>query len=306
METTKYPLALPNSPSFFINDNATPEEQAQVFLNLVNGRKTGTGIVSHEYTGRQQDLGANVKLSNQEYVVDSSATNPRNNPDIVPSMDLIPGGFGMPENLLLNFPSSDGLWHGKPVWDYSPMEIINSLAIYQGSRTRSLDFLNDIVDSNEYDWFTVALPANESDATIAWKDTFRTQVSVPPESFLVMIGGIDNLAVEVPNGFRLQIFDDGAGEYLLDTPFNSLLVSGSEVSQGLSSNAVGPYLLQSPLAIVAPGLLTVTLSNTNASNDEAENPVEAFLMLVFATPKRCKNLTSFKKEMISKALVLEA
>ncbi len=303
-QTNRYPLAIPNSPDFFINDNATPAEQAAVFLNL----NSNTGIVSHSYTGMEQDLGSNVSVGNNDLLIDSSSTNPKTNPDVVPSQDLIPGGLGMPENPLLNFPSSDGLWNGLPIWDYSSMEIINSLPVYQGSRTRLLDNLNDIIDADQYDFFAVALPANSEDALINWKDTFRTQVSIPPESYLVMIAANDLLADERPNGFRLQVFDDGAGEYIFDTPFNILCVAGSEIATGVY-NSRGPYILQSPLAIAKPGLLTVTISNVNTPTDELDNPIEAYVCLIFAVPKKCRYMLPVGRDYNTpnlRGLVMEA
>ncbi len=284
-DTSRYKLAIPNSPDFFVNDNATPDEQAAVFDNLSNN----TGIVSHGYTGAEQDLGANVTPRNNDLVID---TNLITNPEIQVSPDLIPGGLGMPENYLMNMPDADGLWKGRPVWDYSPMEIINSLPIYQGSRTRMLDILNDVIDSNEYDFFLIGIPPNKEDSLISWKDTFRTQVSIPPESHLLMIMAYDitpGAGREAPpptaNPFRLQIFDDGAGEYLFDTPFNSNLVAGSEKNIGNSGNSFGPFILQSPLTVVAPGLLTITISNVNAATDTLDNPISAYISLLFATPK---------------------
>ncbi len=284
--SNRYPIQLPNTPTFDVNDNATEAEQDAVFENAASN----TGIVAHGYTGVQVGLYGEI-VGDKQLVIDSSTSPQANpNPNIVigTSNDLIAGGLGMPYNPLMNLPSSDGLYNNRPVWDYGNMEIVNALAIYQCNRVRILDSLNDIAASDEYDFFIIALPSNVGDATIAWKDTYRTQLSIPAESYLLMILAIDLDAVEVPNAFRLQIFDDGAGEYLFDTPFNSLLCSGSEVNIGNAGGAVSPFILPSPLAIVKPGLVTISLSNVNASNDEEENPIAAYIALVFAMPKKCR------------------
>lgn len=202
----RYPILLPNTPDFGVNDNATKQEQEDVFNNLSNS----TGIVPHSYTGadsivsptylggievsnpgslviapNQSNSGSevqNLKLSGGKNVVVT-----KDDGVISAGNELVTGGLGMSTNILLNLPSSDGTYRGRPVWNYSSMECIDALQAYQANRTRMLDPLADIIESGEYDFFIVAIPANNEDATIAWKDTYRTQVSVPAESLLVMI-----------------------------------------------------------------------------------------------------------------------
>jgi hypothetical protein len=89
---------------------------------------------------------------------------------------------------------------------------------------------------------------------------------------------------------RLQIYDDGAGEYLFSASFNSNIVAGNEdANSGLPNGAIGPFILPSPCAVTKPGLLTITMSNVNAPLNSVEaNGVVAFVALVFAIPKKCR------------------
>lgn len=93
--------------------------------------------------------------------------------------------------------------------------------------------------------------------------------------------------------YRLQIFDDGAGEYIFDQPANSSNVTGSgDNSSNLSGHAVGPFILPSPLPICKPGLLTVSISNVNlpVAGGIDTNPDVVAIALVFAVPKKCKGI----------------
>lgn len=206
-DKARYLLNLPSFPGIDTNPNATPDEQNAVFLNP----NLNTGPVDHGYSGSDAGVAADSQLYSTivgnpgSLVIAPNQSNSgstlqaiqlRGGQNVVVSRtdgvisagnELVPGGMGMSPNVLLNLPSSDGTYQGRPVWDYSSMEIIDALPVYQANRARMLDRLADIVESGEYDFFLIAIPSNSADATIAWKDTFRTQLSVPPESLLVMI-----------------------------------------------------------------------------------------------------------------------
>jgi hypothetical protein len=205
----RYPIQLPNTPDFFTNDNSTPEEQAAVFNNSLSN----TGIVDHGYSGADSavsDIGMqNLTISNPGSLViapnqgssgsgaqliklpsgnNAAVTIDNKDATISAANQLVTGGLaGSTANILLNLPSADGQYNGRPVWNYSAMEIVDALQAYQGPRARLLDPLADIIESDEYDFFMIGLPANVGDATIVWKDTLRLQCSVPPESLLVMV-----------------------------------------------------------------------------------------------------------------------
>lgn len=195
---------LVNPPSFNTNEWATREEQESVFQNP----DSNTGVVEHGYTGEDIRSFPGVVVQNDGSLVVAPAQS--NSGSVVPvqnirlrsgdnvqvtrvdgvisgSNELVPGGLGLSPNLLLNLPSADGMYNGKPVWNYGPNERIDALPAYQANRARLLDPLADIVEAGEYDFFIIGIPANFEDATIAWKDTYRSQVTVPPESLLVMI-----------------------------------------------------------------------------------------------------------------------
>jgi hypothetical protein len=205
----RYPIILPNTPGFDVNDNATQAEQEAVFSNP----SSDTGIVDHGYSGADSIVSptyaGGLVIANPGSLVIAPAqssggseaqalklaggknvavTIAGNDATISAGNQLVTGGLaGGTTNILLNLPNAEGTYRGRPIWNYSAMERIDALPPYQANRARLLDQLADIVESNEYDFFIIALPANASDAEIAWKDTLRLQLTVPPESLLLMI-----------------------------------------------------------------------------------------------------------------------
>lgn len=94
------------------------------------------------------------------------------------------------------------------------------------------------------------------------------------------------------NIFRLQIYDDGAGEYLFDSPINNGICAGNEDNaSALSGNAVGPFILPSPLFVTRPGQLTIQMTNVKTPLNTGfaiTNNIVGYLALVFAVPKKCR------------------
>ncbi len=84
-------------------------------------------------------------------------------------------------------------YRNTPVFDYGSMALIDEGAMYRNRiRQFEYDFLQIARycnDSDEYEMFTIALPINNENATIDWKDTYRCQFSIPEGSFLISISG---------------------------------------------------------------------------------------------------------------------
>lgn len=81
----------------------------------------------------------------------------------------------------------------EPIFDYDISDLQRSLTAY---RCRRYAFrydelkLSTLVNlSGDYDLLFIGIPVNEEDAVIAWKQTYRTQFSVPPNSILLSIEG---------------------------------------------------------------------------------------------------------------------
>ncbi len=92
-------------------------------------------------------------------------------------------------NGLANQLSAVGLADNIPIFNYSTIELIEELPLY---RLREYPFLQQarlMADSGDYEFFMIGIPSNNEDATIVWKDTFRTQISLPEGSFLIGIMG---------------------------------------------------------------------------------------------------------------------
>lgn len=79
---------------------------------------------------------------------------------------------------------------------------------------------------------------------------------------------------------RLQIYDDGIGEYVYDSPVSSITATGHMNPVGVNRQR-GIFYAPAPLTI-SRGLATVQL--TNIENTEAS--IRAHLCLVFAVPKK--------------------
>lgn len=88
-----------------------------------------------------------------------------------------------------------------PVFEYSINGLQDSLTAY---RIRNKAFRYDMLElsklvnlSGEYDLLLIGIPVNEEDALILWKQTYRTQFSVPPEGLLLGIcGWVDGVVDE--------------------------------------------------------------------------------------------------------------
>jgi hypothetical protein len=80
---------------------------------------------------------------------------------------------------------------------------------------------------------------------------------------------------------RLQIYDDGIGEYVYDKPVSTIDACGHMNAIGVNRQ-MGPFLVPTPISISKNGLATVILSNI----ENVEASVNVHLCLVFAVPKR--------------------
>lgn len=132
------------------------------------------------------------------------------------------------------------------------------------------------VDGNTFRLVAYAAANQDLQGSLTY---FEFDVEVPP--------------VAADEAARLQIFDDGAGEYIFDAPVNSLSCSGA-MTQTVNTPA-GPFILPSPLSVCKPGLLTIALTNVSPIDTTAEvnagASIQVCAALVFAVPKKCKGQT---------------
>lgn len=146
-----------------------------------------------------------------------------------------------------------------PIFPAALTDYLDELAIYQHIEPGCLDMLKMIVRSNNYYWKGYATPTGGNVALGALA-SFEDHVSVEPGSYITMIQGYCSNAA----GFKFQIFDEGAKSYMYSRTWPIHYdVTGSEVATA-GVVPFGPYILQSPMVILDPGLLTVEITNLAA------------------------------------------
>lgn len=253
---------------FFQSDFSTPTEQADA-IEFAVGPGGGTGIQGHLYTGYQ---GAGF---------DNDTISPLSLGSPLYEMN---GG---------DYISARGR---NPIFNYPPDALMDLLPAYKHSRHTNylLEAYRDFLWSSEYFFYVISIPYNTESALITWKQTFRDQIDVPPKSFLIAIQGgafsdsEEETVFNVPTSFRLQIYDDGAGEYLYNASLNTQICAGNDTPIANSGNAFGPFILPSPLSIVPSGMLVIQMTNTETSGTPGSatlGAIQAYVGLVFAVPK---------------------
>lgn len=266
---SKYPSPVNPEENFFQSDFSTEAEQDNAIIAAIQGG--GTGINPHQYTGGQQG-----KFYD----------------DIVSPLSL---GLPLYESNGGSYIKNRG---GSPVFEYPPDAILECLPIY--NKTKHINYLleayRDFLWSSEYFFYCISLPYNTENSLVTWKQTYRDQIDIPPKSYLLAVQAkaykwdeeVDRYIT--PTTFRLQIYDDGAGEYLYNTTVNTSIVAGNDTPRALNGNSFGPFILPSPLSIVPNGMLTVAMTNIEATGTlvhTTDGAIQAYVGLIFAVPKNC-------------------
>jgi hypothetical protein len=268
-------LNMGQSEDFFQSDFSTETEQDNAIIAAMTGG--GTGIQPHSYTGN-----AGQELINE--VIDTTAN---------------PLSLGGP---LYEMNGGDYITArgGNPIFNYPPDAMMDMLAVYSKSRHTGylLEAYRDFLWSSEYFFYVISLPYNAENALITWKQTYRDQIDVPPKSFLIAVQAKafssegEQAPFVIPASFRLQVYDDGAGEYLYDANLTTANCAGNDTPVAANGNAFGPFILPSALSIVPNGMLVVNMTNvqpTGIADDPVVGAIKAYVGLVFAIPK-CANM----------------
>lgn len=294
-------ITLPNTAGFEQFGVATESRQT----NVQNGAHTGINEYGYDMlSSSRADNGGGIRL------VSSGGTLLN-----VPAADLA-SLFGMGEGAASAPGAGGGTYadrsisrdaNGRPIIDYSPSALLDSLPGYNQSYARMLttEPLSTLLLSGEYDWFAVGVPPNGpvgvGGTVVQFRATNRYQVSVPPNSILLGIAaystvqvGSGELQLQVPTPVMVQIFDDGAGEYFSDKPITMALCAGAYDPTGMLGHLPrGIFWLPSCLTVCRTGILTVSATSraTNTNGDSSSHTLGAttFAMsLYFAVPKPCK------------------
>lgn len=177
--------------------------------------------------------------------------------------------------------------------DYLPETALDNLAVYaaNGLTSSMLDPLRMYLNAWNYALRIMVVPGSIN-AVIAPSQSFEDQVSIVPGSYLTMITGAalnaSNLAA-LTLGFRLQIYDQGAGRALYSTDVSGQSLSGgtfqtsavgSEFDYLGTGQPLGPFILPSPLVVLKPGQLNVKVVNL-----DPVNAADIQVALFFAVPR---------------------
>jgi hypothetical protein len=147
----------------------------------------------------------------------------------------------------------------RPIFSYSSIDWLQSLPAYNQSAGPDslLDLARLLQESGAFYWKGWCLPTG-TDTTFAALTSFETSLQVEPGSLLIHVGGFSDNAA----GFKLQIFERGAKQYLFHRTFcfNTLVAPDMRDPTG-TSLPFGPFFLSSPVAILHPGELTLEITN---------------------------------------------
>ena len=154
----------------------------------------------------------------------------------------------------------------RPMPAYTDVAWINALPGYDSSLgvSSSLDWLRKIQESGNYQWHGYGFPTPGNDL-IGALDTYNGQLSINPGTYLTSISAwTSGLDTQVDDGFKFQIYDEGAKSYVFARTFaKDVIASGNENAIG-GVIPFGPHFLQSPIVIVDPGRLHIEITNLRA------------------------------------------
>ncbi len=145
-----------------------------------------------------------------------------------------------------------------------------------------LDTARNIVESGQYYFLGIPFPGR-GDTTIAGRDTFTGNITVPPLSFLMSITGdsfyfpeessrAQPVGTRAGEGFQLRIYDKGGKiDTFLTTSFGhstpSVGVMANIAAPNTQNNSpISPFYPPSPMVILAPGSLQLTVTNLSTTS----------------------------------------
>jgi hypothetical protein len=140
-----------------------------------------------------------------------------------------------------------------------------------------LPFIQDLADSQDYNFFIAVAPRTNAGATdpsrVAAFDSVEHEFNVVPGSLLWGLSSVSTPASGNDVGFRFEIWDQGRGEPISITKGTSGLMSGDVIMSptamarwtsfptGANRRSVLPYIFLRPYVIVGTGLVAVKITN---------------------------------------------
>src|SRR5271155_5526409 len=161
-----------------------------------------------------------------------------------------------------------------PDLNYDLNTYLDNLGAYSidESSFSMLDLARELVDSGKYYMLGVPFPGI-SNINIAAQDTFTGNVTVPPLAMVVSLTGDTfyssggSKGTRALEGFQFRIFDKGAKmDTFLTASFGNNYPSVGLMASRLnpttvSNRPVGPMYPRSPMVVLAPGALQLSITN---------------------------------------------
>lgn len=159
-----------------------------------------------------------------------------------------------------------------PGVDYDLNTWLDNLGAYSldEGTSEQLSIARQITESGLYYFMGVPFPGF-ADILIPGRETFTGNITVPPLSYLMSLTGdaVDSTTgLRSGQGWQFRIYDKGAKmDTFMITSFGSNQPSSGRMT-GVNPNApnnrpVGPYFPLSPMVVLAPGSLQLTVTNLN-------------------------------------------
>lgn len=178
-----------------------------------------------------------------------------------------------------------------PGMDYDLNTYTDNLGAYtvDEGAIDTLELARQLIESGKYYHLGVPFPGISS-INFAAQDTLTGNITVPPLSYLVSITGDifyssgGSKGTRANEGFQFRIYDKGAKmDTFLTTYFgsskpNAGLMIHRSAPNSSSDHPVGPYFLKSPMVVLAPGALQISVTNL------ATQPCWIQLLFQFAVP----------------------
>lgn len=165
-----------------------------------------------------------------------------------------------------------------PGMPYDLNTFLDNLGAYSVSEAsfETLETARQITESGQYYFLGVPFPGR-GNTVIAGRDTFTGNITVPPLSYLICltgdtfyntdVNGENPKGTRAKEGFQLRIYDKGGKiDTFLTTTFGNNnpsvgLMANYANPNSPNNNPVGPFFPPSPMVILNPGSLQLSITN---------------------------------------------
>lgn len=160
-----------------------------------------------------------------------------------------------------------GLYPIEPTYSVSTWYDYQGMADLWTGTDLQLDLTRHIINSDAYFFQGIAFPKGSTDVLVPPGSTFTGTINLVPYSYVISVTAF----VANGNQFTIRIYDKGAltDVYAKQFAWSPTVVSnmtgsfneGQVIFQGDQNKPFGPYFFRSPLIVLPPGVLQISLTN---------------------------------------------